>query len=298
MNQSTEEPTPAGSPPKQVLNEDEVGKLVNDNLGWATSIAKSVARAWNMDWQLDGLDGGAYEALLFCARRFDPARGVPFRAYARRRIHESATEEARKSKSWQQGVGANTQAEQDAREISARLFEIFPELREGGMIGGDDGINEDGMRASVRQMLTGASLVAAFKEIGIVGHDTALEYKELVLKLSALEPVHQSILWAIYWQGQSMRSVAESWELDDLSVIREHREILIYLSELIDAGKKSKVKPLKVRRALHPMVLRLKKGKDPGPFSQLLSEHGFVKLDASFLLVAGVVGLLCELLTV
>ena len=269
-----EEPTKIEAPPRQVLSEDEVGKLVHENLGWATSIAKSVARAWNMDWQLDGLDGGAYEALLFCARRFDPVRGVPFRAYARRRIHESATEEARKSKSWQQGVGANTQAEQDAREISARLFELFPELREGGLIGGDDGAGDEGMRASVRQMLTGASLVAAFKEIGVVGQDTALEYKELVLKLAAMEPIHQSILWAVYWQGMSMRSVAESWELDDLSVIREHREILLYLSTLMEAGKKAKVKPLKVRRALHPMVLKLKKSKDPGPFTQLLSERG------------------------
>lgn len=295
MNQSMEETTAAEAPPKQILSEDEVGKLVQENMGWATSIAKSVARAWNMDWQLDGLDGGAYEALLFCARRFDPARGVPFRAYARRRIHESATEEARKSKSWQQGVGANTQAEQDAREISARLFELFPELREGGIIGGEDDMSEDGMRASVRQMLTGASLVAAFKEIGVVGQDTALEYKELVLKLASLEPVHQAILWAVYWQGQSMRSVAEGWELDDLSVIREHREILLHLSELVEAGRNAKAKPLKVRRALHPMVLKLKKTKDPGPFSQLLSEHNSGRIELNLLFVMGFVVLLSEL---
>ena len=51
-------------------SDELVNRLVQEHMGWATSIAKAVARAWNMDWQLDGLDGGAYEALLFCARRF------------------------------------------------------------------------------------------------------------------------------------------------------------------------------------------------------------------------------------
>ena len=87
-------------------SEKLVELLVEENAGWAASIARSVARAWNMDWQLDGLDGGAYEGLLFCARRYDPTLGVPFRAYARRRIHEASTEEARKSKNWKKGVGS------------------------------------------------------------------------------------------------------------------------------------------------------------------------------------------------
>lgn len=107
-------------------SDELIARLVEEHAGWAEAIARSVARAWNLDWQLDGLDGGAYEALLFCSRRFDPQLGVPFRAYARKRIHEATTEEARKSKSWQRGVGANTQAEQDAREISYKLFDLFP----------------------------------------------------------------------------------------------------------------------------------------------------------------------------
>ena len=246
-----------------------VAKLVEENMGWTTSIAKAVARAWNMDWQLDGLDGGAYEALLFCARRYDPIRGVPFRAYARRRIHEASTQEARKSKSWQQGVGSNTQAEQDAREISAKLFDVFPELRDGLLpIGDGDG---DDMRSSVRQMLAGASLIAAFREAGVNNPESAVEYKQLLGVMSSLDPVHQAIIWAVYWQGQSMRSLAEDWGLDDLSVIREHKQILEHLCGTLEAGSRAKPKALKVRRGLRAVALQLKRNKEQGPFAQFLA---------------------------
>ncbi len=251
-------------------SDELVAKLVEENMGWTTSIAKAVARAWNMDWQLDGLDGGAYEALLFCSRRYDPARGVPFRAYARRRIHEAATQEARKSKSWQQGVGANAQAEAEGREISAQLFDLFPELRD-GLLPAGDGEGEDAMRSSVRQLLAGASLIAAFKEAGSGNPESAVEYRQLLSVMAALDPVHQAIIWAVYWQGQSMRSLAEEWGLDDLSVIREHKEILEHLCTQIEAGRASKPKVLKVRRGLRAMALQLKRSKAPGPFAQFIS---------------------------
>ncbi|MBP9839022.1 MAG: hypothetical protein KBC84_09970, partial [Proteobacteria bacterium] len=171
--------------------------------------------------------------------------------------------------SWQQGTGANTQAEQDAREISAKLFDIFPELRDGLLpMDGDD--EEGGMRGCVRQLLTGASLVAAFREVGINNQESAMEYKQMLKIMSALEPVHQAIIWSVYWQGQSMRSLAEEWELDDLSVIREHKEILQHLSEEMEAGGKRPPKALKVRRGLKNLVLKLKKNNDKGAFTQML----------------------------
>ena len=256
-------------------SDELVARLVQEHMGWATSIAKAVARAWNMDWQLDGLDGGAYEALLFCARRFDPVRGVPFRAYARRRIHEAATQEARKSKTWQQGVGANDQIEQDAREISARLFDVFPELRDGllpeagGAVGGG-GDSEDSMRSSVRQLLAGASLLAAFQQSAKENPELAVEYKELLRVIAALDPVHQEIVWAVYWQGQSMRSLAEEWGLDDLSIIREHKEILDHLSTQIARAKTAPNKQLKVRRGLRAKALQLKRSQEQGPFRQFI----------------------------
>ena len=180
----------------QVGSPEIIEKLVTDHQGWATAIAKSVARAWNLDWEMDGLDGGAFEGLLFCARRYDPSLGIPFRAYARRRIHESSTEEARKSKRWQRGTSANVSTDDESREISARLFDVFPSLRDGILPASFvEGQEEESIRSSIRQMLTGASIIAAFQESGANNPETAAEFRRMLRIMGDLEPVHQAILW-------------------------------------------------------------------------------------------------------
>lgn len=253
-----------------------VAALIEDHLCWAVSIAKSVARAWNMDWELDGLDGGANEALLFCATRFDPSLGVPFRAYARRRVHEAATEEARKSKHWQRQVGSNSEIDQQAREVSAFLFELFPELRDGLL---PEVLNDDSsgelIRRSVRQLLVSASL---FSSTGVPQRENPeklTEYRHLIRIIAQLENVHQQILWSIYWQGTSQRSLAEQWHVDELAIIREHRDIIEQLGELYD-GKSSALKKIKIRPVLRKKALELHTTNTPPPFRQFI--NGFVLL--------------------
>ena len=252
-------------------SDELVAKLVEEHAGWAASIARSVARAWNMDWQLDGLDGGAYEALLFCARRFDPQMGVPFRAYARRRIHESSTEEARKSKSWQRGVGANTTVDQEARELSAQLFDVFPQLRDGLLplaASDSEEHGEESLRTSIRQLLASASMMTAFREAGMDNPENAAQYKQMLVAIAELEPVHQSILWAIYWKGQSMRALATEWEIDELTVIREHKEILTFVLSRLNNPKARIAKKLKVRPGLRTVAQQLKREKTESPFAR------------------------------
>lgn len=272
----------------QVGSEELISIIVDENLGWATSIAKAVARGWNLDWQLDGIDGGAFEALLFCARRFDPAMGVPFRGYARRRIHESCTEEARKSKSWQQSTGGeDSEVENEARELSAKIFDLFPELRDGFLPTAVSAGEEDsGIKSSIRQLLTGASLITAFNESTTENQENLVDYKRMVEVVAALEPVHQDILWGIYYQGLSLRGLAESWGLDDLSIIREHKEILAHLADKMESGKNAdKENKLKVRRGLKAKALELKKTKDPGAFAKMLESLGVSALSLLFFVV-------------
>ena len=252
--------------------------LVQENLGWAEAIARSVARAWNLDWQLDGLDGGAFEALLFCSRRYDPSMGVPFRAYARKRIHEASTEEARKSKAWQRGVGSGTTEEQEAREISFRLFEMFPELREGYLPASEEE-GGDVVRGAIRQLLTSATVMSAFQEGGQVTPETAVDYKSMLEKLAELEPVHQAIIWSVYWGGQSMRSLADEWGIDELTVIREHREILGHVLSRMSTSRSKAGKRLKIRPSLRTAAqnLRRKKFEPPfGRFAQNVSTSGLL----------------------
>ena len=257
------------SPAPQTLTIEEANKLVVEHHQWAEAIARSVARCWNMDWQLDGLDGAAMEALIFCARRFDPARGVPFKGYARKRIHEAATEAARKSKTWQRAVGSGTESDQQAREISAELFHIFPELRVGQLPVGDEGGNGEDIRGSIRQLLVGASIIAVKQGLATSAPDDMLDYKKMVGLIARMEPIHQLLLWKVYWEGLSMRSVAEEWEIDELNVIREHKVILGFL--LKGFAKKQPPQPIKIRPGLKHHALKVKKKDPTGAFGRLLA---------------------------
>lgn len=247
--------------------EELVNLLVQDHMGWAEAIARNVARAWSLDWQLDGLDGGAFEGLLFCARRYDPERGIPFRGYARKRIHEASTEQARISKSWKRSLSADTEGEQNAREISLRLFDIYPELRLGKLPTSDSGDSNEAFRNAIKQMLTSATVLMSSTERQSDNPETIAEYKELLGSIADMAPVHQNILWEVYYEGKSMRGVAEEWGLDELAVIREHREIISFMSALFSEKRPTK-KTLKIRPGLRDLNAKFLSSNQPAPFSR------------------------------
>lgn len=251
------------------LSRADADALVVEHCGWAESIARSVARAWNMDWKLDGLDGAAMEALIFCARRYQPSRGVPFKGYARKRIHEASTEAARKSKGWKKQLGADNQAEQRAREVSAELLQIFPELRGGELPSADDGGGGgDDVRGAIRQLLVGASIIAAKQSTLAEQPDDLIDLKRTITYIAELDLVHQLVLYKIYWEGLSMRSVATEWDTDELNIIREHKVLLTYLHKCLGKGRSSG-RP-KLRPGLKDVGLRLRREFSEAPFERFI----------------------------
>ncbi|NMC64182.1 MAG: hypothetical protein GYA55_13540 [SAR324 cluster bacterium] len=254
------------------LSLDDANALVLKYQAWAESIAKAVARAWGMDWKLDGLDGAALEALIFCSRRFQPARGVPFKGYARKRIHEAATEQARKSRGWRRGLNSAEELDRKAREISAELLNIFPELRVGEVPNYEDGNNNEGtLRGSIRQLLLGASLIAVKQGLESAQPDELADYKKILETLATLDPIHQELLWKVYWEGSSLRNVAAEWDTDGLNVIREHKSILEYLQKNIAEGKRFTNKP-RVRPGLKKKAKDWHAGGPASRFSSFLKE--------------------------
>jgi hypothetical protein len=253
------------------LSEDDANALVVEHQGWAESIARAVARGWNMDWRLDGLDGAAMEALIFCSRRFDPTRGIPFRGYARKRIHEAATEAARKTKGWLRGSGGKASAEAKAREVSAELYGVFPELRDGYLPAQESSSGDDSeYRSAIRELLIGASVIAT-KQAAATDPlpDELLDYRRMVTVMSTLEPTHQWLLYRVYWDGISLRNVAVEWDTDGLNVMREHKVLLLFLQKSMALGKPAP-KP-KVRPGLKPLVLKFQKEGSKGPFTDVLT---------------------------
>lgn len=255
---------------RQTLSEEEANNLVVEHHGWTESIARSVARAWSLDWRLDGLDGAAMEALIFCSRRFDPTRGIPFKGYARRRIHEASTEAARKSKGWSRSVSNKSSAESKAREISAELYGVFPEMRDGRLPVGESSGNEDSdMRAAVRELLVGASIVATRQAVSSDPlPDDLIDYRRMVGVMAALEPVHQWLLYKVYWDGLSLRTVATEWDTDGLNVMREHKVLIAYLQKSMAQGKPAPAP--KIRPGLKPLIAKFKQQGASGPFTSAL----------------------------
>ena len=253
------------------LTIEEANELVIEHRGWAESIAKSVARAWSLDWQNDGLDGAAMEALIFCARRFNPARGVPFRGYARRRIHEATTEAARKSKGWRRNGDSATQTERLAREVSVELFNIFPELRTGQLpINGSDESDQE-TRMALQRLLVGATIIASKQGIDAALPDDALDYKRMIETICSMEEVHQTLIWKVYWEGLSLRNVAVEWGTDELNVIREHRVILDYLQKSFGKGLGGKIP--RVRPGLKEVAYKLKQTDNIVNFRKFLPQE-------------------------
>lgn len=268
------EPSKEGMTTKKplTLSTAQADALTLEHKGWAESIARSVARAWNMDWQMDGLDGAAMEALIFCARRFEPARGVPFRGYARKRIHEASTEAARKSKGWKRV--AASKSDNEAREISAELLNIFPELRNGELPLAEESSGDYGedARTAIRHLIVGASIVAAKQGAATALPDEMVDYKRMIEKIALLEPIHQTMIWKIYWEGESMRTVASEWDTDELNVIREHKVILTWLLKSLSTVGSSlrQIQTPRIRPGLKHIALKLKRTVPQGQFSKVV----------------------------
>lgn len=256
---------------KSVISAEEAEKLVLENQGWAESVARSVARAWNLDAEQDGLLSAAFEALIFCSRRFDPKMGVPFRGYSRKRIHEAATEESRRSKNWKSGISPHSKGDHKQREISSQLLDLFPDLRDGHMPFLEQGMTDDieGVRLAIRQLLVGASLLASRQGMAAMSPEEAFDCKKMIEVAAELDLMHQVLLWKTYWEGLSLRSVATEWETDELNVMREHKAVLTYLFKALSANKINFEKP-KIRPALRIIAQKLKKEMKDGPFTQAL----------------------------
>jgi DNA-directed RNA polymerase specialized sigma subunit len=255
----------------QVLSVEEANALVAEHMGWAESIARSVARAWNLDWRLDGLDGGAMEALVYCSRRFDPSRGVPFKGYARRRIHEASTEVARRSRGWKRTKKSLSPQEARSREISGHLLSTYPELREGRFPEGQEGGGESGGIDGIRQVLASAALLAMIPDTNQASQDDVIDYKKTITIILEMDLIHQHILYDVYWEGKSLRQIAGEWNTEPLNIIREHQTLLSFLQKTMTADKK-RISIPRIRPGLRDLASTFTMDSKPSPFARFAED--------------------------
>ena len=95
-------------------------------------------------------------------------------------------------------------AENKARELSAELYGVFPDLRDGRLpVSESSGSDDSDARSAIRELLIGASLVAT-KQAVANGPlpDELMDYKRMVGVMACLEPGHQLLLYKVYWDGK------------------------------------------------------------------------------------------------
>jgi len=254
---------------KTKISIEKANELVIIHSNWAKAISKSVARAWSLHYKNDGLESAAFEALIFCSRRFDEEMGVPFKSYARRRVHESATDAARKCKNWVKEEVNNKRTTRLSKKISADLFELFPHLRT-GKLNFEEGSENDNIKVSVKQLLVSACLVATKYGSEFAQPDKIIEYKRMTKVASIMEIIHQLLIWNVYWEGSSLRGVARDWETDELNVIREHTVLLEFLITCLNHP--NQIKPPRIRPGLKNVDKKLKTTHKVGVFTKLINK--------------------------
>ena len=152
------------------------------------------------------------------------------------------------------------------------MFNIFPELRVGQLPAyGDSEEGEDsGTRIAIQQLLVGASIIAARQGLASATPAELIDYKSMIEIMTRLDPFHQLLIFKIYWEGESLRSIANEWRTDELNVIREHKILLEYIQKSITRGKE--ITPPRIRPGLQEISIKLKRKETVGVFSRLITE--------------------------
>jgi RNA polymerase sigma factor for flagellar operon FliA len=105
-----------------LLTQAQRDRLAVDHLGWATSIARKIARRVPQWIGRDDLEGAAMMGLVEATRRFQPSRGQTFAAFAERRIRGAVLDELRR------GDIMSRQARQSARKVKEAVRELEQQL--------------------------------------------------------------------------------------------------------------------------------------------------------------------------
>src|SRR5512134_1804578 len=112
-------------------------EFLEHQLGWVRAAARRLARRAGPAAEVEELVGWGSEGLVEAARSFDPARGVPFAAYARARVHGAMLDGMRAMSPLPLAVHrarADSAEEDDPGEAESRLCARFTSARADGLL--------------------------------------------------------------------------------------------------------------------------------------------------------------------
>jgi RNA polymerase sigma factor for flagellar operon FliA len=184
-------------------------------------------------------ESAGYEALVRAALRYDPAMGVPFWAFAFRRVRGSMLDAAR-------------EACPDRRRLArmVRLTEAANSLTEVGTpLAGDPRTHAERVEeamAVIRQVTTAAVLARAGDTEDLGDPDVDVETRlvdaetrgRVLAALDRCEADERALLEALYFRGQSMHTYAADAGVHVSTVSRRHARALRRLAKWFGEGER------------------------------------------------------------
>jgi RNA polymerase sigma factor for flagellar operon FliA len=223
---------------------------VHQELGLVDIIAAQIGKAVGSHVERDELIGVGREGLFDAARRFDPARGVPFRAYANIRVQGAMMDHVRRSASLPRRVHEKLKSIEAGSWTSAGAsdFAFVPTKFDSSTA--DKATAEDAMNAHLAAVATamaasissGSSATSNGPEPSDPEADPeeALTRAELVEvlrgALTTLDPYESALIRFLYFDGMSLAEVATKLSVTKSWVFRVHCRILARLTKLVRAA--------------------------------------------------------------
>ncbi len=206
-------------------------------------IAHQLARAVGASVNYDDLVSAGREGLFDAARRFDPRRGVPFRAYASLRIKgamiDGIRQQALPRRAQERLAALTASLEQSRGEVRS----AFASARQGHT----EGAAEAHLVSHLANMATAAAigpmaLIAAEAPAPEAGPDPEqqlerAELLELVRRtIREMAPDEAGIIHAFYFEGRTLNDIAQQHNLSRSWVSRLHAQAMRRLTKRLKQG--------------------------------------------------------------
>ena len=225
-------PTPCTPDACATLAADDSQTLIREHEDYARRLAAKVRKQAGLPRYVEQqeLEGWALLGLSEAASRFDAGRGVPFGAYAKRRIVGAVLN----------GIGKMHQAPESARQKARRLArsqDALPDWPEGAVE----------TESAATQLVRSISAVGASIWVQRLGEaaepvehqtpDAVAQRREARRRLHAalrrLEPGQRRLMRMYYFQEKSMAEVGRVLGVSTPTVCRRHKDALNTLGELL-----------------------------------------------------------------
>lgn len=225
--------------PHSFVESNDVLLRFHEHLELVASVVRVYRKGHNWRFDEDDLMSAGRQGLLDAARRFDPARGVPFTAYARLRIRGEIIDEIRRNAqltgdAYKQAVALRAAAMGAAHEVSESALEIA-HLR------GDD-VSAVDAEAALEELM--ASYVAA-AAVGVLSNpvqqelsaefnvEDAYSHQEVVHFLrKQLEEMDERMAMVVrgrYFESKTIDDLAVELDCDRSWVSRIHSKGISWL---------------------------------------------------------------------